>query len=239
MTRRSQLILSCEHGGYEIPAHWKKIVQIPRSVLTSHRGWDRGALPVVKQLSHQLQVPVYAHKISRLLIETNRSPHHAALFSRYSRHLLPAQKLQMIEDVYRPYRDQVTHAIQDFVERDHLVIHLSIHSFTPRLGQHIRNNHIGLLYDSGRKRDRGFCYDLKHQINKLCPHWRIRMNYPYRGTSDGFVPALRKHFPQGCYLGIEIEINQKIVSHGEARGIATPIGKALCEMNYFALCQTT
>lgn len=39
----------------------------------------------------------------------------------------------------------------------------------------------------------------------------MRRNYPYAGKGDGLTMALRDRFPQHAYLGIELEINQKIV----------------------------
>jgi len=43
------------------------------------------------------------------------------------------------------------------------------------------------------------------------PYWITRRNYPYLGCSDGFTTWLRQRFPERCYVGIELEINQKHV----------------------------
>jgi hypothetical protein len=40
---------------------------------------------------------------------------------------------------------------------------------------------------------------------------RVRRNYPYLGTADGLVSFLRKEFSSELYIGIEIELNQKIM----------------------------
>ena len=39
----------------------------------------------------------------------------------------------------------------------------------------------------------------------------MRRNYPYAGKGDGLTSHLRRRFPPGAYVGIELEINQSIV----------------------------
>ena len=40
---------------------------------------------------------------------------------------------------------------------------------------------------------------------------RVRRNYPYAGKGDGLTSYLRRRFPPGAYVGIELEVNQSIV----------------------------
>ncbi len=65
------------------------------------------------------------------------------------------------------------------------MLHLSVHSFTPKLHGVTRNAEIGFLYDPARRMDAAFCRDWRDVLVRDKPHWRVRMNYPYRGTSDG------------------------------------------------------
>ena len=91
------------------------------------------------------------------------------------------------------------------------VLHLSIHSFTPILDGVERVCDIGLLYDPRRKREHAFCRALAKQVRDTT-NFTLRSNYPYKGSSDGFTTYLRKHYPESRYCGIEIEINQKLLS---------------------------
>ena len=45
----------------------------------------------------------------------------------------------------------------------------------------------------------------------FAPSRRVRRNYPYAGKGDGLANALRRRFPHGDYVGIELEVNQAIV----------------------------
>ena len=45
----------------------------------------------------------------------------------------------------------------------------------------------------------------------MAPNLRVRRNYPYAGKGDGLTSYLRQQFSPAAYVGIELEINQKIV----------------------------
>jgi predicted N-formylglutamate amidohydrolase len=202
-------LITCEHGGHDIPSWLSPELNIPIEVLESHRGWDIGALPVARLLSSSADY-FLEMTVSRLCIELNRSLHHQDLFSEYSKNLVPDFKRRLIEEIYQPYRKEAEGIIADWLKSGHTVIHLSIHSFTPILNGVVREAEIGLLYDSKNSAERAFCLGWQAQVKKAHPGLRVRLNYPYRGSSDGFTTALRKKFQSsvGRYLGVEVEMNQ-------------------------------
>ena len=89
------------------------------------------------------------------------------------------------------------------------MLHLSVHSFTPAIDGRVRNADVGLLYDPARTAERRVCQQLQRALQSAHPELRVRRNYPYRGTADGFTTYLRRLFPDKQYAGIEIEINQR------------------------------
>src|SRR5690606_12600429 len=93
-----------------------------------------------------------------------------------------------------------------------LVVHLSCHSFTPELNGLVRNADIGILYNPKNLTEKLFAISLKRQINQLEPSLKVRFNYPYLGTSDGFTVYLRHKFKEH-YAGIELEVNQKFMEN--------------------------
>lgn len=201
------LILSCEHGGNEIPKKYKSCFKGKEAVLNTHRGFDPGTL----DLFHELQDIAYFSKsnaISRLLIECNRSLHHPKLFSEFTKPLAELSKNSILENYYFPYRNSIEEAIANEINKGETILHLSLHSFTPKLNGEIRNCEIGLLYDSKRLQESNFCKKFRKMLLKSDPSLRIRLNYPYLGNADGFTTYLRKKF-QNNYLGIEFEVNQK------------------------------
>lgn len=206
-----KIIITCEHGGNEIPEEFRYLFSADLEILTTHRGWDPGALDLAQSLSNNLNVPLFYSKTSRLLIELNRSLHHPALFSGYIKDLEPERKKKVIIEHYLPYRNTVEKLIKESIEKNYTVIHISVHSFTPVLNNVVRNCDIGLLYDPTRNEEKNFCQEWKNLLVKNNKDLKVRFNYPYKGTADGFTTYLRKSFLEN-YVGIELEVNQKIIS---------------------------
>ena len=206
-------IFTCEHGGNRIPPRYRHLFKGQARTLASHLGWDRGALQLARVCARDCSVPLYSSRISRLLVDLNRSHRHPSLFSAFTRSLHKGDREEICASYYFPYRNQVESAIRD--EKRTPVIHLSFHSFTPELDGRVRDSDIGLLYDPTRKHELEFCMDLQSELKQTFTRLVIKRNYPYRGTADGFTTYLRKCFPQQKYLGIEIEINQKHVGPGK------------------------
>lgn len=191
--------------------------------MDTHRGLDIGALAVARKISSALSAPLVYSDISRLLVDLNRSRHHRGLFSEFTRDCEPEIHEQILRQCYFPYRQKLEKLIRNGIHQKHVILHLSIHSFTPKLDGKVRNTDIGLLYDPARKREAGFCRRLQDIIQRL--GLRVRRNYPYRGNADGMTTCLRSVLPATTYLGIEIEINQKLLIDNHAQ-IAKRLTKA-------------
>ena len=213
-TRPLAFLLTCEHGGNRIPARYAALFRGRRRMLESHRGYDAGALAMARALSKALRARLIATTVSRLLVVLNRSPGHRQLFSP----MLMAAPAQVRREAYRryylPYRARVGAAVRALVRSGRRVVHISSHSFTPVLRGAVREAEVGLLYDPRRQPEREFCRRWQRALRSLAPRWRIRRNYPYRGSSDGLTTHLRTIFPASRYAGIELEMNQAVVRAG-------------------------
>ena len=204
-------IITCEHGGNRIPAPYRALFRGQRALLDSHRGYDPGSLIMAKALATAYRAPLVASTVSRLLIDLNRSIGHPQLFSAVTR-AAPAQaRAQIVEQYYRPYRGQVERLVSQAVSRGHRVVHISSHSFTAELDGTVRGADVGLLYHPGRRGEADACARWKESLAALAPELRVRRNYPYAGKGDGLTSHLRARFAQCDYVGIELEINQRIV----------------------------
>jgi predicted N-formylglutamate amidohydrolase len=213
---RDAFLISCEHGGKRIPPRWRSLFEEHAALLNSHRGYDRGALRMARELARALDAPLFAATVSRLLIELNRSPGHPKLYSAITRGLPARERREIFEACYLPYRNAVQDCVGAFVEGSRRVIHVSSHSFTPELDGEVRNTDIGLLYDPKRPGEAALCRRWRAALGRIAPGLRVRMNYPYAGSADGFTTWLRRRFEPGQYVGIELEINQKHVSSRNA-----------------------
>ncbi len=207
------LVVSCEHASNHIPARYAKHFASVTALaaLASHRGWDPGSLALGRQLSRTFVAPIFATRVSRLLIEVNRSPSHRNLFSEFSNGLLPSERQRLMKTYYESHRGRVTEAIREMLAAKRHVLHLSVHTFTPVMDGVVRTADVGLLYDPRRPGEASFANRWRAGLRDAAPTLRVRRNYPYLGVSDGFTTMLRRLLRSPRYLGIELEVNQRFV----------------------------
>lgn len=206
-----KIIISCEHGGNEIPQAYYNLFEQAKDRLSSHEGWDIGALNLAHSFAEELKCEFFYSETSRLLVELNRSLHNPKLFSDITDKLDRVEKNIILQEYYFPYRNIVIEFIEKCIKNDFQVLHISVHSFTPIFGNIERRAAVGLLYDSKRMQEKELCVKWRNKIYSISKDFKIRYNYPYLGKSDGFVTFLRKQFSPTKYIGIELEVNQKIM----------------------------
>ena len=204
-------VITCEHGGNRIPLPYRRLFRRQRALLDSHRGYDPGALVMARALAAAFDAQIVVSTVSRLLIDLNRSVGHPQLFSAATRGAAANVRTRIFERHYQPYRARVEDLVRQAATRGRRLIHISSHSFTPALNGDVRNADVGLLYDPGRYGEAELCARWKASLAAIAPALRVRRNYPYAGKGDGLTSYLRRRFPPDAYVGVELEINQRIV----------------------------
>jgi predicted N-formylglutamate amidohydrolase len=204
------LIITGEHAVNYIPEVYEHYFEGNQALLQTHRGIDFGTQAIAESMSRDLGCTCHLAKTCRLLIDLNRSLSHRACFSEISANFSREEKNHLIEMYYLPYREQAERDICALIAKGHQVLHLSIHSFTPVLNEQIRTTDIGLLYDPKRPGEKMLATRWQYLLKQLGNTLRVRLNYPYKGNTDGFTTSLRKKFPEADYLGLEVECNQAI-----------------------------
>ena len=247
------LVLTCEHASAHVPARFREIFasEAAERALHSHRGWDPGALRVARHLARSLDAPLYAGKMSRLLIDLNRPLRHPDVLSQWSRRLAGEQREMLVREHLRHW-DAVTGRLQEGISAEGPAVHLGVHSFTPNLselsdpavkvghqlsprsapgqrGLSKRNFDVGVLYDPQRRLEVHFASRLVAALQGvgLC----VRRNAPYRGVAAGLTTSLRRTFAEECYAGLELELNQARFAcraSGEAEVISALVSVLAC-----------
>lgn len=213
---RNQLVISCEHGGREVPRAYAALFAGLAELLDSHRGWDAGALELGRELADAFAAPLHAATTTRLLVDLNRSIGHRTLFSEVTRSLPPERRQDIVARYYRPHRQAVEADIARFIAAGSQVIHVASHSFTPTLDDVPRHADVAWLYDPSRPGEVDFARAWMRNLARLAPELRLRRNYPYRGRDDGLTKVLRERHPDPAYVGIELEVNQRFIEQGGA-----------------------
>jgi predicted N-formylglutamate amidohydrolase len=207
------LVISCEHAVNTIPKQYISLFRHHMQILNTHQAFDHGALIIAETIKNHFKCELIASTVSRLLIDTNRSLTNPHCFSTFTQHLSLIEKQQLINAYYNSYRAQIQFIINQYIAQHKQILHLSIHSFTPKLNGIVRNAGIGLLYNPQRHGEKEVCREWSEILKNTIPTYRTRMNYPYRGSNDGFTSFLRKIYPENDYLGIELEINQDLIKN--------------------------
>ena len=213
----SALLISCEHASNAVPARWAPLFDSPaaRHALDSHRGWDPGAARLARAMASPplFPAPLLLGTATRLLVELNGSPGHPQFWSDFTRGLPPTEKAAVFREVYAPFRRAALREIRRLCAAARgPVFHLSVHSFTPELDGETRDADIGLLYDPARPLEVRWADAWDAALRLNAPAWRVRRNAPYAGTDDGHVTHLRTLFPPDAYAGMELEVNQALLT---------------------------
>lgn len=205
------VVVSCEHGGNEVPAELREAFADRGELLRSHRGWDPGALELAERFETHVGAPLIASRISRLVVDLNRSTHHRACLSEVTRDLPRDLREALFQRYYHPHRLRVEEQIERRMRRGVPVLHLAVHTFAPVLDGVVRRVDLGLLYDPRRRQEKVFCRLLAAEVRRRLPELRTRFNSPYRGCTDGLTTALRHRYEEDRYLGIEVEVSQGLL----------------------------
>jgi predicted N-formylglutamate amidohydrolase len=213
--KQVKVILSCEHAVNTIPPAYTHYFKDYKLLLNTHKGLDIGALEIANYLSKSLNSPLFCAIVSRLLIDCNRGLKNQACFSEVSQAFSAVEKNKLIDNYYLPFRQATEQLIQANIIQGYQVWHLSVHSFTPSLNGLIRHTDIGLLYDPKRPTERSVARTWQNLLKQQSNNLQVRLNYPYRGISDGFTTHLRKKYDDKNYLGIEIECKQSLVEQAD------------------------
>ncbi len=211
-------LLTCEHAGNEVPASYLYLFTGKDEVLYTHKAIDFGALQLAEHLAAELGLALYYTDITRLLVEANRSMDNDELFSEYTKGLAAEEKKQILDSHYFPHRQQVEEAVGKEVAIGNRVIHVAVHSFTPALDGEVRKADVGILFDPERTTEKEFAKKLKTELSSQDPSLKVLYNSPYPGTTDGLPAHLRKMYPDDCYAGFELEVNQRFYLRGSTEG---------------------
>jgi predicted N-formylglutamate amidohydrolase len=202
------LIISCEHATNDVPKAFAALFKGEEALLATHRGFDPGAAELAERFACSLGAPLERSLVTRLIVDLNRSEYNPSLFSKFTGSLHAETRQAILNKYYRPFRARVLSLAEEDIEHFGRVVHLSVHSFTPELDGVARQADIGLLYDPSRGGERRLVRRWKDELERRAGDLLVRLNYPYRGTADGHVTALRSRFSEESYLGVELEVNQ-------------------------------
>lgn len=184
---RSPIFLTCDHASNQIPSRLGDLGTTEK-VRSSHLGWDIGALDIAHDLAKRLDAPLVASRFSRLVIDCNRPPLSAGSIPEHihgayipgNTDLTERQVAQRINELFTPYHHAINRLLHSHILHKRHVVLLSVHSYTPMLGDVHRPWPLGITYESASR----FSDHLIRHLSNCLLH-PIGINEPYPITPDG------------------------------------------------------
>ena len=128
---------------------------LEQDALNEHIAVDIGSRATAILLAERLSASLVLGNYSRLVVDLNRDlddptafiPESDGVVIPGNQALCADEKRQRSDSIFRPYHDAIENLIDGFLEQGTIPVMLSIHSFTPVLGNQRRPWHIGVLWD--------------------------------------------------------------------------------------------
>ncbi|MBL1242244.1 MAG: N-formylglutamate amidohydrolase [OCS116 cluster bacterium] len=210
---RPKFILICEHASLFIPPELDGL-GLDAAVISSHVGWDLGALALAKLLMKKLNAPLVAQQVSRLVYDCNRPPEAPSATPAKSevfeiignQGLSPAARAERATKYYVPFHDMVSAVVENELKHKNQPIIVTIHSFTGKYYGQDRHVEIGILHDE----DARFS-DKILDLSKNDEKYKFERNQPY-GPRDGVTHSLKEYaLPHGLH-NVMIEVRNDLIA---------------------------
>lgn len=210
----ASLVLSCAHAVCAVPEWYRERFRGFEEVLTSHRGWDPGALNLSQAFAMKTRTPLAHGEVTRLLIDLTRRPDDPERFPELGTSLTDDQRQKLHDRYFAPYFELLCERIASGMKLSPPVVHLSVHTFPRQLGDLPRATDLGVSFDPERHSEAAFAAHWITGLRCAAPELRVDSNPRYHGTHDGTADLLRRRFPQPDYLCLELEVCQSFFLDG-------------------------
>lgn len=155
---RAPLLLVCDHASRAFPAHLGTL-GVAEPDTFEHIAWDIGAAAVTRGLAAALDAPAVLCRWSRLVVDCNRRLTDPTAFVEISdaipvpgnQSMTAADREWRIKAIWEPYHAAIDERLEALISRGIAPAFISVHSFTPLLGEAARPWHVGILWDQDER----------------------------------------------------------------------------------------
>jgi predicted N-formylglutamate amidohydrolase len=226
------LLITCEHASGRIPAPLSAQPD-DEPWISSHWGVDIGAAEVTRRLSRRLKAPARLARFSRLVCDANRPAESRTLILEqveghplsFNRDLDLNERARRLRTLHAAYHGAVDAALAANLaagSASEALALLSIHSFTPVLGQEERPMEAAVLFDGGHE---ALARRLAGAL--VSEGFGVALNEPYSGF-DGLIYSVWRHGRNHDVPYLELELRQDLIAdESQARAVARRVCTAL------------
>lgn len=234
---RARALLACDHASNALPSSCPDL-GIADTKMYEHIAWDVGAAAVTRRLAQLLDAPAIMGGVSRLYVDLNRFPDDPTAIAEFSdgthvtgnANLSDAQVAERLS-WHADYHAEFERQIDRFDGAEPPVV-LFIHSFTPRIGDHQRPWHLGVLHDGQSAESVALLNVLRQDASIVTGD-----NQPYSVDQPKSNSIFRHAIDAGRpYIALEIRqdlIETESTAARWADRIAVALGAALASGDFF------
>ena len=150
----TRYLVVADHAGNAVPASLQGL-GLAQRVFSEHIAVDIGSRATAMLIAQRLGASLVMGNYSRLVVDLNRDLDDPTAFIPESdgvaipgnRDLGVDEKRQRSAAIFQPYHAAIDNLIDDFLLKGTVPVMISVHSFTPVLGNRRRPWHIGVLWD--------------------------------------------------------------------------------------------
>jgi len=176
-------LVICDHASRAFPRGMRRL-GLPELPSWQHIAWDIGAGELARGLSNALDAPAVLAGYSRLIVDCNRQPDDPEAFRTESdgwvipgnQSLTEFERRVRLASFFDPYHEAIAAMLAGFRARDVVPLVISVHTFTPAIGEAERPWHVGILWDKDEGNARRLIADLR-AVDGLV----VGDNEPYSG----------------------------------------------------------
>jgi predicted N-formylglutamate amidohydrolase len=217
------IVLVCDHASNRIPRGLASL-GLDRTALLQHVAWDIGAAALTRALAAATGMPAVLSRVSRLVIDCNRAPGHAASIPPAShgvdvpdnRDPSSQERARREREYFAPYHAAIEVSLMAAAAAGGAPALVSVHSFTPVLDGVARPWHVGVLSDHDRRMADPLLAALRRERELV-----VGDNQPYSGShSEGYTCRAhgRLHGDARRRPNVLIEVRQDLI--GDDAGVA-------------------
>lgn len=206
---RAPLLLVCDHASREFPAALGRL-GLTEAATRRHIAWDIGAAELTRALAPLFDAPALLAGYSRLLIDCNRAltdPSSIVVASDGkvipgNRRLTSIERELRARSFFEPYHAAIALKLDELRRRRLVPALISVHSFTPAMGNEKRPWHVGVLWD----RDSRIAVPLLERLRAVAG-LVVGDNLPYSGRHPADYTVAR-HAESARLPHVCLEIRQ-------------------------------
>jgi len=196
------LLFSCECATCAIPEAHRELFRDSEEIVTSHEGWEPGALNLAQAFSMKFRTPLVHSEVTRLLIDLAMDGD--ARWSRFSQKLPETTRAKLVERHEKPYRATLRQRIAEDLRRHSSVLHVMVHTDDATDGELRLETSPGAFL-----------------AEKLAARWLARLTtgdlqarHVSEASSSALSLAMEAEFPPDAYAQIRFRISQSFFLSG-------------------------